>query len=305
MKVWQADLAIIGAGTIWGLAYVFTRWGLSDCSPSLFLLTRFALALFVSLLLFGRSLKGLSSTTAWRGIILGFYMGSGYLLQNYSVNFTEVSRAAFIGALTLPAIPVVSFILFREKIKLNNFIGIVLALIGLYLLLDPQFSGLNIGDLVAFLSIPFWALYLIYINVYTEGNDEPYLTERLLILQFVGAIPLVALCSIIFESGLTPALHPDLVKGLNPSGQFWAGLIYCAILASIVIVFIQTACQKHTTPVQAMICFQVEPVMATIGAFFFLNEPINLKMGIGALIIILGVLTSEIGSLLISKKEED
>jgi drug/metabolite transporter (DMT)-like permease len=303
MKAWQADLAIIGVAAIWGMSFIFTRWGLNDCSPALFLLTRFALALVVSLVLFGHHLKGLSRKTARQGITLGLFMGGGYLLQNYSVNFTDVSRAAFIAALTLPAIPVMSFILFREKIKINNLAGIILALIGLYFLLDPNLTGLKIGDGIAFLSVPLWALYLIYINIYTEGSEEPHLTTRLLILQFIGAIPLVLLFSLIFESGLLPPLHPDLVKGLTLSKHFWVGLIYCAILASICIVFIQTACQKYTSPVQAMLCFQFEPITATIGAYFLLNEAIGLKAVIGAAIIILGVLTSEIGGLIMSKKQ--
>jgi drug/metabolite transporter (DMT)-like permease len=122
----------VGAAAIWGLSFVFTRWGLESSSPALFLLCRFAVALFVSLILFYKHLKGISKKTVIRGLILGFLMGTGYLLQNYSVNFTEISRAAFIAALTLPAIPLVSFILFRERVKLYNLLGIILAVVGLY-----------------------------------------------------------------------------------------------------------------------------------------------------------------------------
>lgn len=304
MKPWQADLAIIGAAAIWGMAFIFTRWGLEDCSPALFLLTRFILALAVSLALFGRRLSGMPRSTFRQGVLLGFLMSGGYLLQNYSINFTEVSRAAFIAAMTLPAIPIMSFILFRDKVKPNNLIGIALALLGLYLLLDPQFGGFRIGDLIAFLSVPLWALYLIYINIFTEGSDEPHLTERLLIAQFAGGIMLVGIFTLVFESGLILApLHPDLGKGLAPTGRFWAGLIYCALLASIVIVFIQTSCQKYTTPVQAMLCFQFEPITATLGAWLLLGEAVGAKAVIGAAVIILGVLASELGGLLLGKRQ--
>ncbi len=297
MKAWQADLAIIGAACIWGMSFIFTRWGLDDCSPALFLLSRFGLALAVSLVLFGRRLRGLPRETARRGLILGFFMGAGYLLQTYSVNFTEVSRAAFIAAMTLPAIPVVSYLLFRERVKKHNLAGIILALIGLYLLLDPQFSGLRPGDVLAFLSVPMWALYLIYMNVYTEGEAGLDFTARLLVLQFIGAIPLVLITALVFESGIAPPPHPDLGKGLSVTGSFAAGLVYCAVLASIGIVFIQTACQKYTTPVQAMICFQFEPVSATVAAVLLLGEEVGGRGALGALVIIAGVLASELGGL--------
>ena len=304
MKVWQADLAIIGAACIWGMSFIFTRWGLDDCSPALFLLCRFGLALAVSLAFFGRFLKGLDRQTVRQGLILGFFMGTGYLLQTYSVNFTDVSRAAFIAAMTLPAIPIVSFILFREKIKSHNLIGVIMALVGLYLLLDPQFSGLRSGDIIALLSVPMWALYLIYINVYTEGREGFEFTARLLILQFIGAIPLVLLTVIVFETGLIPPLHQDLGKGLTVTGHFVAGLLFCATVASIGIAFIQTACQKYTTPLQAMLCFQFEPVSATVAAVLLLGEEIGLMAAVGALVIIAGVLASELGGLWLARKGE-
>lgn len=302
MKAWQADLAIIGAACIWGLSFIFTRWGLDDCSPALFLLCRFVLALAVSLLLFRKHLGNVPRETVKRGLILGFFMGTGYLLQTYSVNFTDVSRAAFIAAMTLPAIPVVSFILFRERIKKHNLLGIILALVGLYLLLDPQFSGLRSGDVIALLSVPMWALYLIYMNVYTEGEEGFQHTARLLILQFMGAIPLVLLTAIVFESGIIAPLHPDLGKGLHVTGLFVTGLLFCALLASIGIVFIQTACQKYTTPVQAMLCFQFEPVTATVAAVVLLGETVGMMAIIGALVIIAGVLVSELGGILAARK---
>ncbi|MDR1921965.1 MAG: DMT family transporter [Candidatus Adiutrix sp.] len=302
MKVWQADLAIIGAALLWGLSYIFTRWGLEDCSPALFLLCRFGLALAACLVLFGRRLKGVSPLVLRRGLTLGFFMGAGYLLQTYSVNFTEVPRAAFIAAMTLPAIPAVAFILFRERVKRHNLIGVILALAGLHLLLDPRFSGLNAGDVIAFLSVPMWALYMIYLNLYTEGEKGFEATARFMVLQFAGAIPLTLAAALIFETGLVPPLHPDLDKGLTVSGPFLAGLLFCALPASIGAIFIQTACQKYTTALQAMLCFQLEPVTATAAAVLLLGETVGLIAALGAAVIICGILFSEVGGLLARNK---
>ncbi|MDR1039426.1 MAG: DMT family transporter [Deltaproteobacteria bacterium] len=303
MKAWQADLAIVGAATIWGLSFIFTSWGLEASPPATFLLFRFLVALAASLALFWKCLAGLPKRTAKRGLTLGFLMGTGYLLQNYSVNFTEVPRAAFIAAMTLPAIPLVSFVLFREKVKGYNLAGILLALIGLWLLIDPSFKGVKSGDVIALLSVPMWALYLIYINRFTEGDDDPLLTKRLLVLQFAGAIPLVLLTALVFEWGLLPPVHPDLARPLAPNAHFWIGLAFCAFLASIGIVFIQTACQKYTTPIQAMLCFQFEPITATVFAWPILGQRIGLLGAVGASVIILGVLTSELGGILAAKRE--
>ncbi len=296
MKRWQADAAIVGVGVLWGLSFIFIRWGLDNSPPAMFMLGRFSLALAVTAALFGRRLTGASPRTIRRGLILGGLMGGGCILQTYSVNFTDVSRSAFIIALTLPATPLACFLLFREKVRLHNLAGIVLALIGLYLLLDPRFTGLNVGDLLAALSVPLWALYVIYMNIFTEGEIDPNFTGQLLFLQFLGTLPLALLAVLVFESGwLLPPLHPDLGRALIPNGQFWAGLVFCALGASLATVFIQTACQKYTTPVQAIICFQSEPVTALVAAAILLGEVVSFTAGLGAAVIIGGVLTSELG----------
>ncbi len=296
MKHWQADAAIVGAGALWGMAFIFTRWGLDNSPPAMFFLGRFSLALIATALLFGRRLKGMSRRTARRGLILGLLMGGGYLLQTYSINFTDVSRAAFIAALMLPATPLAAFLLFREKVKLHNLAGIALALVGLYLLLNPRFEGLNAGDILALLSVPLWALYMVYMSIFTEGETGLDFTCQMLFLQFLGTVPLALLAVLVFESGwLLPPLHPDLGRPLTLNGTFWAGLAYCALGASMATVFIQTACQRYTTAVQAMICFQSEPVVALAAAVILLGETVSFTAGLGAAVIIGGVLTSEVG----------
>ncbi len=187
--------------------------------------------------------------------------------------------------------------------KLHNLAGVVLALIGLYLLLNPRFEGLNVGDILAFLSVPLWALYMVYMSIFTEGEAGPNATGQMLFLQFLGTVPLAILTVLVFESGwLLPPLHPDLGRPLTLTGTFWAGLIYCALGASMATVFIQTACQKYTTAVQAMICYQSEPVTALVAAVILLGETVSFTAGLGAAIIICGVLASELGGALFSKK---
>ncbi len=305
MKLWQADLAIFGAACLWGLSFVFTFWGMEDSSPAFFLLCRFGVALAAALILFGRFLKGVERTTLKNGLILGFMLGAAYLLQTYSIKFTDVSRAAFIAAMTLPAIPVLNWLIYRAKVNFFNMCGIALALAGLYFLLGkPSFGDLKVGDIIAFCSIPLWALYMIYINRFTEGHDEFKDTARMLILQLAGGLPLLIAAVIIFESGLFPFLHPDLAKELVLSKKFIGSVLFCAILASLAIAFIQTACQKYTTPVQAMLIFQFEPITATAASVIFALEP-SLSNGqiIGAAIIISGVLFSELGSIFWQKKK--
>jgi drug/metabolite transporter (DMT)-like permease len=304
MKIWQADLAIMLSASFWGLSYIFTRWGLVDCSPALFLCFRFGLASIGAAVICRRHFKGMSRKTVKNGLSLGLMMGAGYVLQTYSVNFTEITRAAFLTGMALPAIPLLSFLLFGEKLKKHNLVGIVLALAGLYILMDPSFSGINSGDVLGLISIPVWALYMIYMSVYTVGQKDPKVTYQLLFLQLLGAVPFALVSALIFESGLIPPIHPDLGKGLSLSSDFFLGLFCCAFLASLATVFIQTRCQKYTSAVQAMLCYQLEPVTASLAAFLILAEPMTANILLGGAIIICGVLLSEFGGIWAMKKAE-
>ncbi|MDR2301351.1 MAG: DMT family transporter [Deltaproteobacteria bacterium] len=298
MKNWQADLLIMLAASIWGFSYISSRWGLMTCSPALFLVLRFSVAALAVYPFIQASLKKGNNRLRLEGFILGLLMGGGYLLQTYSINFTTVARASFLTGMCLLAIPILNYLLFREVVKIHSLIGVIMAVIGLYIFLDPSFSGINSGDVIGIIAIPVWALYMIYMSVFTQGKTDPSVTTIFLFWQLVGVVPLAFITFIAFESGLFFApLHPDLGKGLLVTPLFLAGLLLNALIASLVTVFLQTKAQRYTTAVQAMICFQMEPLVAIFSAWLVLDETINANTAVGGLIIIAAVLFSELGGL--------
>lgn len=296
---------IVLAASIWGLSYIFGRWGLSSCSPALFLVLRFSVAALAVYPLIRRSFAKATNRLRLEGLILGLSMGGGYLLQTYSLNFTSVARASFLTGMCLIGIPILGYVLFRQVIRAHSLAGVALAVIGLYVFLDPGFSGVNVGDLIGLVAIPVWALYMIYVSVYTEGKTDPDITCLYLFWQLVGVIPLALLAFVVFESGLLlPPLHPDLGKGLSVTPIFMVGLLLSALFSSLLTVYLQTKAQRFTTAVQAMICFQMEPVTAIVAAWLILGEPISAHAIVGGLIIISAVLISELGGLWTENKEK-
>jgi drug/metabolite transporter (DMT)-like permease len=228
-------------------------------------------------------------------------MAGGYILQVYSINFTDVARAAFLTCICLIGIPIFSFILFKEVIKLHSLIGVILAVIGLYIFLDPNFAGINAGDILGLLSIPPWALYMIYLSVFTNGKEGPDVTNQYLYWQLIGVLPAALMTALIFESGLIAPLHPDLGKGLTLSPKLVIGVVFNGVFASLATVYLQTRCQRYTSAVQAMICFQVEPIVATIAALIILSESLNAHVVVGGIIILSAVVSSELGGILVRR----
>jgi drug/metabolite transporter (DMT)-like permease len=230
-------------------------------------------------------------------------MGAGYLLQIYSINFTDVARASFLTGMCLIFIPFLNFLLFREIVKLHSLIGLILAVIGLYILLDPSFSGLKSGDIMGLAAMPLWALYMIYMSVFTEKEEGLAKTYQFLFWQLAGVLPVALITALIFESGLVKSLHPDLSKAITITPLFLIGLFFNAVLASVVTVLIQTYSQKHTTAIQAMICYQAEPITATLAAAIILGDRLTFNVVAGGLVIILAILISEAGGLLMERRK--
>ena len=326
MKSWQADLLIFLAALIWGVSYVFTYWGLSAAPPATLLLFRFLVGLLITLLVFGRYMFGIDRVMLRQGLILGSLFGTGYLLQSYAIQFTEISKASFITALVLPATPIVSFFVLHKRISAWNIFGVLIAICGVSLLVEVDFgnlfSSVKLGDLFALISIPFWAFYMNYIDIFTSDKEGTPNTARMLALQFCGAIPVLLAAMFLFEMNLFPQIVDAISRGVGPefaenvkatlgkgihfsNPNFWVSILFNGILASFALTLIQTAAQKYTTPVKAMLIFQFEPITATAVAFFLIEPYFTAWMGLGAMVIICGVLLSELGGMIFAKKAEN
>lgn len=287
------------------MAFIFARWGLEYCSPGLFLFLRFGLAALVAFALFRKHILKTPKKERREGLLLGFMMGLGYLLQVYSLNFTDVARAAFLTSMCLLGIPIMSFIIFREVIRINSLVGVVMAIVGLYIFLDPSFKGVASGDVLGIIAIPFWAVYMIYLTVYTVGKTGFEFTCQSLFWQLVGVLPPALLGALILESGLIEPLHPSLGKGLAINLKFVIGWAFCAVAASVCTVLIHTSTQKYTTAVQAMLCLQSESIVATGAAALLLSEPLTTHVVVGGIIILAAILISELGGMWLDKRKAD
>ncbi|MDR0521954.1 MAG: DMT family transporter [Planctomycetaceae bacterium] len=311
MKSWQAECLIFIAAAIWGLSYVFVNEGMNFASPALFLTIRFALALLITFFFFGcLSLRTLKPKTWLRGLFLGMLFGGAYLLQTYAIKFTDIPKAAFITALVLPATPFVSLFLLKKPITVWNIAGVILAVFGVYLLVDPDlraFTNIRAGDVIALCSVPLWAFYLNYIDIFTSEMEEDADTPKMLMLQFIGALPVLLAAVLLFESPFGINLHNDeMTKGFlwNAPGlwKFFLCIGFLSLLGSFVLTFLQTAAQKYTTPVKAMIIFQCEPIIATVTSVWFYNETFGIKSVCGCCVILTAVLISELGGMIFQRK---
>ena len=271
---------------------MFTKIGINDTNPSLYILLRFTIALFLSLVFFWRHLLLTDKKTMKQGLILGLLFGSGFLLQTYGLKYTSVSKSAFITGITVPLTPFVFWFIERKAIKTWSKIGVVIATIGLWVFTNPDINDVNIGDIMTLISTLFWALYITFMDVFTKGRTNFSESAQLVMLQFIAAAPLAFISIFVFEGGSF---------NINFTSDLIISLAFNSIMASFLVTFIHTSIQRYTTPVKAALIFSLEPIIASIVAIIFINEILNGRELIGGAILLTGVLVSELGGI-ISKK---
>lgn len=292
MKSWIAELLLFFITIIWGGTFTFTKLGLNDSSPFVYLILRFSLAFIIGLILFGKNLLNIKRKTLINGIILGFIFGGGFIFQTIGLNLTNVTQTAFITGVSVVLTPFVYKLIEKRKIKLFPKIGVFVAFLGLFLFTNPQFTDINLGDIFTLISTLFWAFYIVYMDVFTKGKNDKDETMFLVLIQIASSLFVVVIAFLIFESDKYV---------LNFTWNLTISVLYNGIIASFILTLIHTSVQRYTSPVKAALIFSLEPVIASIVAIFALNEMLNGREYFGASVLLLGVLISETGAYIYNK----
>lgn len=286
MKSWKAEILLLIITVIWGVTFSFTKIGLIYSTPILYLTLRFAIAVIFVYLVWFYKINRISKRTFLFGTVLGIFYAGGFLFQTIGLQYTTVTKSAFITGLSVVLTPFVYKMIEARKITLWQKIGIFTATIGLIKFTNPSFEYLNLGDLLTFISTFFWTFYLVFMNKYTEGTSSFDYTIQLVFVQFVIVLLFGILGSLIFE-----------VKAwfLIFESNLIFSLLYNGIIASILLTTIHTSVQKYTTPVKAALIFSLEPVFAGIFAYLIFSEILNTSELVGAIILSFGIILSEFG----------
>lgn len=285
MFSWLSEFALIMVTLIWGVTFAITKEGVTYIDPLLYLAIRFGLA-YILLRATNFFLDRRSYTR--REIIIGagaaFFQFTGFAAQTYALQYTTASKAAFITGLSVVLVPLLSILVLREKPHRLAILGAFVAFLGMATLsIEPGIVGwVGFGDLLALACAFAFAGHILFIGHYArEISPLPFSAIQ------VGIVALF--CAVV---GLLRSPLPNIQ--VIPASVWW-GLLYLALLATMVTSLLQTWAQRHTTSTRAAVIFTLEPVFAAIFAFILLGEAITTRTLTGGGFIIAGILLAELG----------
>lgn len=297
---WQADAALAALALMWGTTFVITKEVVTTHSPFFYTSARFCLAALFFALIFARHLRGSRREEVREGIILGLCVFAGITLQVSGIVYTTASKTGFITGLYLVFTPIISYLLFRVRPSRDNLAGLMLAIGGFSVLSLPR-SGesINIGDLLVLGAASAWATHIVATSVYGRRSDVRTLASVQVMTVAVLALAAHLLLGAVAGAAEDPASLPRLLsieaRENDLTWRFAAQIGYMALFATVLAALVQTWAQGRLSPTHSAILYALEPVSGAFFAYLAFGERLGFRGGIGAALIVAGVLVSRLG----------
>ncbi|MDA8430663.1 MAG: DMT family transporter [Geobacteraceae bacterium] len=241
----------------WGGSFLFTKIGLREIPPALFVFSRFTLATLIMMLVFARRLTALNRSIVRRGVTVGLALGLTNICFVFGIQGTSISRAGVLNNLFILFIPLITKLVWRDRIGRTNLGGIALAALGIWLLATSGGVGFNRGDLVSTICALFIAGHIIAVSKVIK-DDDVYLISM---VQF-GTVAAIA--------GMATLAAPLAPFTVSPSGVLT--VVYCAIFPTVICFTLQNTFQRYVTPTRAGLIYTLDPVWSLLAGLFILGE---------------------------------
>lgn len=271
---------------IWGSTFVLIKEALRDSSPLLLNAVRMALAAVLLALYYRKHLNTWTRPALTAGVVVGIFLYLGYALQTTGLKLTTPSKSAFLTGTSTVLVPLILVVFWKTRIHLWRVVGIALAFLGLFLMTVPagraglaDFANVNRGDILSIGCAFGFALQIVFLGRATQRF--PF--EQIAVLQIGTAAALMAVTAPLLE-------HPRF----QPSNAVIATVLITGILGTAVAFTVQAWAQQFTPATHTALIFNLEPVFAWLTSFIYLHERLGFRAGAGALLILTGVLVSEL-----------
>ncbi len=272
---------------IWGFAFVAQLMGAEYVGAFTLGGIRFAVgavALLPVALFFerGRSDKAERIRTLRASAVAGTVLFCATTLQQLGIERTgSAGVSGFITGLYTVLIPIVCYMLWRQRTTLSVWLGAILAVLGLSLLCFKAGEGFSfgLGELLLLIGTFFWTAHVIIIDRMAGRLRSLHFSVG----QFAVCAVLGLVCMFIFEE---PTLG-------NIFAARWS-ILYCGILSVGVAYTLQVVAQKKCNPTAAAIVLSCESLFSAVGGALFGTDKISPLGYFGCLCMFAGIIVSQI-----------
>ena len=278
----QANLLMLLATFIWGTAFVAQTTGMGAIGPFTFSFARFFFATLTVLpLAFFLEYSNFKKIFSNKKLVIlslstGFVLFLGMGLQQYALQISQISNVAFLTALYVPIVGIISRFIFKTQLHWIIWIAVLLCLYGSYLLASNQNIEIQKSDSLIFLAAFCFALHIIFIDVFMKKINSPFTFGC---TQYLIVFILSLFIAIIFEN---PTIENISIE--------WFEILYTGILSAGIGYTLQIIAQHKASPTPAAIILSMEAVFAALAGWILINQTLDTNKVLGCVAIFAGVL---------------
>ncbi|HET7183935.1 MAG TPA: DMT family transporter [Terriglobales bacterium] len=282
----KAHILLVLVTLVWGATFVQIKDALRDISPLLFNAVRITLASALLALFYRRELAAMSRDAVRAGVLVGIPLWLGFSFQTTGLRLTTPSKSAFLTGFSVILVPVLLALVWRKKVNAWTVAGVFIAFVGLYFMTVPAANGsgwnldsINRGDLLTIGCAVMFALQIIFMGRAMRKH------------RFEGVATVEAItCAAMMWASIPVLEHAHALW----SGRVIAAILVTGILGTGAAFTIQAWAQQFTPPTHTALIFLLEPVFAWITSYIVLHERLGMRAGAGAVMILGGIVVSEI-----------
>lgn len=289
----KSDILLLALDSyVWGTGWSAIKYSENQMGPVVLNLWTLGISLFV---LFPFAYAEYKRNEAVRGTltrrdyvdyaIMGFL---GLMAMTLLYNWGAQLSLAVNGALITTMVPIltalIAVVVLQERLTRARVLGLVVALIGVLIISDINFGGLNffgpylVGDLLLLAGVIGNAVYVVFGKKLLERSGRMTVLFWGQALGFIGSLPFLFFEPFRLSSVKTYTLYT------------WLSLIFLGTIFYAVTMIIFFRILVRLDAGQIMIFAYLQPVFGVIMAAILLHERITIPMIVGGLLVIAGTL---------------
>ena len=253
--------AMLATAAVWGGSFVLMKDAIQEQDVYSFLSSRFLVASALMIAYRPNVFKGLSPKFIRQGVLAGVLLGGGYIFQTLGLAKTTVSNTGFITGLYLVFTPLISLIILKRKVLKIQWLAVVVATLGLFLI---SYNGISIGigEILVLISALFYGAHFVALGEWSDGKN----TYALTLIQILTVSAIASICA--------------LINGyqLPPSSNVWQAVLFTAFFATFLAFIVQTKAQSVMSATAASVLLAMETPFALFFGLVFNSDPLTMRI---------------------------
>ena len=220
------------------------------------------------------------------GILCGIFLCLATNAQQLGISSgTAAGKAGFLTACYILIVPVLGIFLGR-KCNLKVWVGVVIALLGLYMLCIDGKLYIESSDLMVIACAFLFSFQILLVDHYAPGTDG----VRMSCIQFFTCGVLTFVPMIFCE--IRPGWEEWLMGFAN--SQAWISLLYAGIFSSGIAYTLQIVGQQDLDPTIASLLMSLESVFSVIAGWIILGEALSRREILGCILLFAAIVLAQL-----------